>query len=88
MPDRVATSGQPAFAPLVMLDVLEALAAFAADAKIEFLDVFVFTQRFGLTVEDNPARFENVAVGRRSVARYLCSARPAGTKHLLHCSAS
>ena len=36
--------GQPALAALVALHISEALAAFAADAEIELLDVFVLAQ--------------------------------------------
>jgi len=55
--------GQPALAPFVVFCVAETLAAFAADAEIEFLDVLVLAQGLGLAVEHHPAGFQDIAIG-------------------------
>src|SRR4051812_22997488 len=57
-----ATSGQPALAALVALDVPEALALAAADAEVELLDVFVGREVGRRAVHHDAAALQDVAV--------------------------
>src|SRR5665213_3647961 len=53
---------QPALAPAIVLAVTERFTPASRNAQIEFLDVFVFGQRFGIAVHHNAAVFQNVAI--------------------------
>ena len=47
-----------------MLDVAKRLAAFAADAEVEFLDVFILPERRGIAVEhDAPGLQDETVIG-------------------------
>src|SRR6185369_6909955 len=56
----IFSSGQPALAPLVTLDIAEALALAPAHAQVELLDVLVRRQFGGGPVHDDPPAFHDV----------------------------
>ncbi len=68
-------SREPALAPLVVFDVPEGAPALAADTEIELLHVLILAQRLRLTIEHDPARFQNVSVfgiAQRHIGVLLC----------------